>query len=51
MVQWLGLHPSAAGRVGSVLHGGTKIPHAMGSGQKNRVKKKYEEAYHLIYIF
>ena len=54
MVQWLGVHPSTAGRVGSVLHGGTKIPHAMGGwvGQKNRVqKKKCEEAYHLIYIF
>ena len=43
-VQWLGLHASTAGGVGSIPGQGTKIPHASQCGQKKK-KKKY------IYIY
>ena len=36
MVQWLRLCASTARRVRSILGGGTKIPHAMGYGQKKK---------------
>ena len=39
-VQWLGLHPSTAGRESSVLHGGTKIPHAMGGVAQKKIEFK-----------
>ena len=38
-VQWLGLHASNAGGVGSVPGRGTKIPHAAQHGQKFILKK------------
>ena len=37
-VQWLGLHASNAGSVGSIPVPGTKIPHAAWHGQK--IKRK-----------
>ena len=40
-VQWLGLHASTAGGVGSILGRGTKILHATQSGQKNPPKNIY----------
>ena len=37
-VQWLGLRASSAGGTGAIPGWGTKIPHAMGRGHKNKVK-------------
>ena len=34
MIEWLRLHASNAGGAGSIPGQGTKIPHAMGHGQK-----------------
>ena len=36
VVQWLGLHTSAAGGTGSISGQGTKIPHALRCSQKKR---------------
>ena len=38
MVQWLRLHASTAVGVGSIPGWGTKIPHALGCGQKLKTK-------------
>ena len=38
-VQWLRLHASTAGGVGSIPGQGTKIPHAVWGGQKIFFKK------------
>ena len=43
VVQWLRLHASTAGGGGSIPGQGTKIPHALGHGQKK--KKKRREVY------
>ena len=40
--QWLRLHASTAGGVGSIPGWGTKIPHVMQHGQ-NKTKKNYNE--------
>ena len=40
MVQWLGLHASTAGGTDSIPGCGTKIPHAMQYGQKEKTKNK-----------
>ena len=40
MVQWLRIHSSSAGGVGSILDWGTKIPYAIKHGQKIKKKKK-----------
>ena len=40
MVQWLRLHASKAGDVGSVPGWGTKILHASWHGQKRKGRKK-----------
>ena len=43
VVQWLKLHASKAGGMGSIPGRGTKIPYAIGHGQKNKfsnLKKK-----------
>ena len=40
MVQWLGLHASTAGGTDSIPGCGTKIPHAMQYGQKEKNKNK-----------
>ena len=42
-IQWLGFWTSAAGGVDSIPGQGTKIPHAMRHGKKNRKEK--EEKY------
>ena len=34
VIQWLGLHASTAGGIGSVPGWGTKIPHALWHSQK-----------------
>ena len=39
-VQWLKLHASAAWGTGSIPALGTKIPHALGHGQKKREREK-----------
>ena len=41
MVQWLKLRASTAGGTGSIPDQGTKIPHTMWCGQKEKEKKKY----------
>ena len=58
MVQWLRLHASDAGDVGLIPGQGTKIPHAMGRGQKEkkiRVPSKQNIFFFLktkcIYVF
>ena len=38
VVQWLRLHASTAGGGGSIPGQGTKIPHALGHGQKKKKK-------------
>ena len=40
VVQWLGLHASTAGGTDSIPGCGTKIPHAMQYGQKEKNKNK-----------
>ena len=35
-VQWLALHTSTAGGMGSILRWGTRIPHAMWCGPKEK---------------
>ena len=37
--QWLGLHASIAAGTGSIPGEGTKIPHAMWHGKKNKLEK------------
>ena len=39
-IQWLGLHASNAGGVGSIPGWGTKIPHAVQHGQRKERKKR-----------
>ena len=39
MVQWLRLHASNAGHVGSIPGQGTKIPHAMKPGKKKKIQE------------
>ena len=39
VVKWLRLHTSNAGAAGSIPGRGTKIPHALRHGQKNKIKK------------
>ena len=39
VVQWLRLHASNAGGMGSIPGWGTKIPHAMECGKKNTKKQ------------
>ena len=41
VVQWLRLDTSTAGGRGSIPGQGTKIPHALGHGQKNKKGRKY----------
>ena len=43
VIQWLRLCPSDAGGVGLVLGRGTKIPHAMQHGQKQKNKRKQKK--------
>ena len=43
VVQWLRLHTSTAGGVGSIPGWGTKIPHAMGRSQKKKKKKEFTD--------
>ena len=53
VVHWLRLHASNAGGMGSIPGGGTKIPHAMWHGQKEKKKglnKTYYENEKYIYI-
>ena len=40
-VQWLRLHPTNAGSMGSIPGWGTKVPHTVGCGQKflNKINK------------
>ena len=42
VAQWLRIHASTAGGVGSIPGWGTKIPHVMQHGQ-NKTKKNYNE--------
>ena len=39
MVQWLRLHASKAGGIGSIPGQGTKVPHAEGHGQKKNLSR------------
>ena len=41
VVQWLRLHASTAGGGGSIPGQGTKIPHALGTGQKKKRREVY----------
>ena len=41
MVQWLRLHASTAGGMGSIPGQGTKIPHALRHGQKKKKKRQF----------
>ena len=45
MIQWLGLCPSTAGRLGLIPGQGTKIPQATRSLQKKKKRKKEKKAY------
>ena len=50
-VQWLRLHASNAGGVGSIPCQGTKIPHAVWRGGKKIKNKIYLSIYLFIYLF
>ena len=42
-IQWLGLHTSTVGGMGSISAGGTKIPQAPWSSQKNKKDIREDE--------
>ena len=43
VVQWLGLHASTAGGMGSIPHPGSKISHVTWHGQKEEKKQMLKE--------
>ena len=50
MVQWLRLHASDAGDVGLIPGQGTKIPHAMGRGQKEKKNQGPVQAEYFLFF-
>ena len=50
-VQWLRLHASTAGGLGSIPGWVTKIPHAHGAAKKKKTEKKRKENHNEIPLY